>query len=197
MRKIILASSSPRRKKFFTDLFGNNFMVHPSTYEENNNLNIPPEKLAEKHAYGKAKEVASHYKEGVVIAADAFVVLDNKVLGKPKDEEDAFRMLKAQSGKWTKVISGLAVIDIDNNKEYVEHETTKVKMAVVSDDEIKAYIKTKDPLDKAGAFGIQDKGTIFVEKIEGCYSNVVGLPLPRLHKILRKLKIQIFSCANK
>jgi septum formation protein len=193
MRQIILASSSPRRKKMFNDLFGNNFIVHPSSYEENNSLKLPPVKLAEKHAYGKAKDVAKHYKSGVVIAADVFVVLNNKVLGKPKDEEDAFKMLKSQSGKWTEVISGLVVIDIDNKKEYIEHEITKVKMAKVTEEEIRAYIKTKDPLDKAGAFGIQDKGTILVEKINGCYSNVTGLPLPRLHKIFRKIGIKIFS----
>jgi septum formation protein len=193
MRQIILASSSPRRKKFFTDLFGNNFTVHPSSYEENNDLNMPPEKLTEKHAIGKARNVAKHYRTGVVIAADAFVVLNNEILGKPKDEKDAFNMLKEQSGQWTKVISGLAVIDIDNRKEYIEHETTKVLMAKMTDDEIIDYIKTKDPMDKAGAFGIQDRGTIFVEKIEGCYSNVVGLPLPRLHKILRKTGIKIFD----
>ncbi len=193
MRKIILASSSPRRKKFFTDLFGSNFVCHPSSYDENNNLNLTPEMLAKKHALGKARDVAKHYTEGVVIAGDAFVVLNNKVLGKPKDEEDAFNMLKMQSGKTTKVISGLAVIDIDNKKEYIEHETTKIKMTKVTDNEIRFYIKTKDPMDKAGSFGMQDKGAVFVEKIDGCYSNVVGLPLPKLLKILRKLKIKIFE----
>ena len=180
MRKLILASSSLRRKKFMTDLFGSNFIAHPSSYEENNNLNLKPELLAEKHALGKARDVASHYTSGVIIAGDAFVVLNNKILGKPKDEKDAFNMLKKQSEKSTKVISGLAVIDIDNNKEYVEHEITKVKMTKVTDEEILAYIKTKDPMDKAGSFGMQDKGAVFVEKINGCYSNVVGLPLPKL-----------------
>jgi septum formation protein len=193
MRTIILASSSPRRKKFMEDLFGKKFITHPSNYEENNTLKMDPSDLAELHALGKARDVASHYTSGVVIAGDAFVVLDNKVLGKPKDEKDAFDMLKMQSGKSTQVISGLCVIDIDNNKEYVTHEITKVKMSKVSDEDIRSYIKTKDPLDKAGSFGIQDKGTIFVEKIDGCFSNVVGLPLPKLYKILKKIGIKIFD----
>jgi septum formation protein len=192
MTKIILASSSPRRKKLLESIF-DDIIIHPSSYVENNDLDMPPEELAEKHAYGKAKEVSKYYKSGIVIAADAFVVLNNKVLGKPKDEEDAFRMLKLQSGRNTKVISGLAVIDIDNEKEFITHETTKLKMNEMTDEEIRAYIRTKDPMDKAGAFGMQDRGTIFVKKIDGCYSNVVGLPMPKLLDILRKLKIKIYD----
>jgi septum formation protein len=192
MRQIILASSSPRRKKLLSPLI-KNLKIVPSSFEENNSEKINPKKLAEKHAVGKARDVAKKFKSGVVIGADAFVVLDGEILGKPKDEEDAFFMLKKQSGRWTDVISGIAVVDIDNSKEYVEHEITKVKMNRMSDDEIWRYIKTKDPLDKAGAFGMQDKGAVFVERIDGCYSNVVGLPLPRLRKILKQCGVEIFT----
>jgi septum formation protein len=192
VRQVILASSSPRRKRLLEPLF-KDLIIEPSDFEENNYEKISPIKLAHKHALGKAKDVASRHSSGIVIGADAFVVLDGKVLGKPKDEEDAFLMLKAQNGRWTKVITGVAVIDIGKKKEIVEHEITKVKMNRMSDDEIWGYIGTGDPMDKAGSFGMQDKGAVFVEKIDGCYSNVVGLPLPRLRKMLKKCGVEVFS----
>ncbi len=191
MRQIILASSSPRRITLLKDLF-QNLKVRTSKYQENNAEKLNPEKLAEKHALGKARDVASHYNKGIVIGADAFVVLEGEVLGKPKDENDAFLMLKKQNNRWTEVISGVAVIDIDNKKEYIGHEITKVKMNYMADEEIRNYIKTKDPLDKAGAFGMQSRGAVFVERIEGCFSNVVGLPLPRLRKMLKQCGVEIF-----
>lgn len=192
MKQVILASSSPRRKKLLSPII-KNLKIVPSSFIENNSEKIYPKKLAEKQAIGKARDVAKKFKSGIVIGADAFVVLDGEILGKPKGKKDAFDMLKKQNGKWTNVISGVAVIDIDNSKEYVEHEITKVKMNDMNDDEIWRYIKTKDPLDKAGSFGMQDKGAVFVEKINGCYSNVVGLPLPRLRKILKKCGVEVFS----
>jgi septum formation protein len=193
MRKIILASQSPRRKWLMQGIFGDNFEIHVSEYEEDNNLDMEPTKLAEKHALGKAKDVADKHTTGVVIGGDVFVVYQGKVLGKPVDEEDAFNMLKKILGNIVDVISSIAVIDIDNNKEYVKHVITKVKMNSLTDEEILAYIKTGDPMDKAGSFGMQDKGAVVVEKINGCYSNVVGLPLPTLHKILKKIGIKIFD----
>lgn len=192
MRKIILASGSPRRKRLLEPLF-EDLVICPSDFEENNSEKISPVKLAKKHALGKARDVAKKFKNGIVIGADAFVVLNGEVLGKPKNEKDAFLMLKKQNGKWTKVITGVAVIDIENRKEYVETETTLVKMNKMTDREILDYIKTKDPMDKAGSFGMQDKGAVFVEKINGCYSNVVGLPLPRLRKMLKKCGVEIFK----
>jgi len=117
-RQIILASQSPRRQRLLKTII-DDFKVHVSEYEEYNNLDMIPEDVAKKHAIGKARDVAKHYKSGVVIGGDAFVVLDGKILGKPKDEKDAFDMLKKQSGRWVDVIGGLAVIDIDNNKEYL------------------------------------------------------------------------------
>ena len=151
------------------------------------------EEIAKKHSIGKAKDVAKHYNSGVIIAGDAFVVLNNEVLGKPKDEKDAFLMLKKQSGKWISVIGGLCVLDLNENKEYFELVTTNVKIAILTDDEILSYIKTKDPMDKAGSFGMMDLGTVIVEEVQGCFSNVVGLPLPALHKIFREIGIKIFD----
>lgn len=194
MRQIILASQSPRRRDLLKALIGNNFITRPSEYEEDNSLKIPPVELAMKHALGKAKDVAKHYDSGIVIGGDVFVVFNNEVLGKPKDKEEAFRMLKKQSGKKTKVIAGLAVIDIDNNKEYVEYEITDLIMTKLSDKELKGYVNIMNPLDKAGSFAMKpDDGAILVEKVEGCYSNVVGMPLQKLHKIFRKIGIEIFN----
>jgi septum formation protein len=192
-KQIILASQSPRRKYLLSTIIGEEFIICKSNYEEDNKLNINPIELAKKHAFGKANDVAKKFDSGIVIGGDVFVVLDGEVLGKPKDEEDAFLMLKKQQGKETLVISGLAVIDIDNNKTYIEHEVTKLKMSKLNDDEILNYINTKDPMDKAGSFGMQDKGGILVEKVNGSYSNVVGLPLNKLHKIFRKIGIKIFD----
>lgn len=193
MKQIILASQSPRRKKLLETIFGDNFKIHISDYKEINNLDSKPIEIAKKHAIGKARDVAKNYKNAIIIGADVFVFFNKEILGKPKDEQDAFLMLKKILGKWVDVISGLAVIDVQSNKEYVDYELTKVKMAKLTDKEIWAYIKTNDPMDKAGSFGMQDKGAILVEKIDGCYSNVVGLPLPKLHKVLKKLKIDIFN----
>ncbi|MEM4398137.1 MAG: Maf family protein [Candidatus Woesearchaeota archaeon] len=198
MKKIILASKSERRKKLLEDLFGNNLIIHPSNFDENSIKEKNPVKLAKKLALFKAREVSKFYKEGIIIAADTFVVYEKKnkkvILGKPKNQEDAFNMLKMQSGKKTIVVSGLAVIDLYNKKkEYNDYEITKIKMTKMTDGEIRGYIKTGDPFDKAGSYGMQSKGAVFVDKIEGSFSNVVGLPLTKLLKILRKIKINLFE----
>ncbi|MEM2131014.1 MAG: Maf family protein [Candidatus Woesearchaeota archaeon] len=196
MKKIILASKSERRKKLLQDLFGNNLIIHPSNFDENTIKEKNPVKLAKKLALFKAREVSKFYNEGIIIAADTFVVYGNKkfILGKPKNQEDAFNMLKLQSGKKTIVVSGLAVIDLHNKKkEYTDYEITKLKMTKMNDEEIKAYIKTGDPFDKAGSFGMQTKGAVFVDKIDGSFSNVVGLPLTKLLRIFRKMNLKIFD----
>ena len=125
MKEIILASKSPRRKRLLSTILGTNFKVHVSKYVEDNGLDLSPEEIAKKHSIGKAKDVAKHYNSGVIIAGDAFVVLNNEVLGKPKDEKDAFLMLKKQSGKWISVIGGLCVLDLNENKEYLYFTSLK------------------------------------------------------------------------
>jgi len=193
MRPIILASQSPRRKYLMSTIFGDNFKVHASDFDETDDFDSSPEEVAKNNATGKARDVAKHYDSAIIIAADVFVVHENKILGKPKDAEDAFNMLKKQSGKWIDAMSGLCVIDVDNNKEYYETVITKVKMAKLTDEEIRAYVKTGDAFGKAGGFGMQDKAAILVDEINGCYSNVVGLSLPTLHKILKKIGVKIFD----
>ncbi|MEM4397635.1 MAG: Maf family protein [Candidatus Woesearchaeota archaeon] len=192
-KKIILASKSPRRRKLLEDIFGEDIIIHPSNIDENSIKEKDPIRLAKKLAFLKAKEVSKFYDRGIIIAADSFVVYKNKILGKPKDKKDAFNMLKLQSGKKTKVITGLCVIDLNKQKEYLTYDITEIKMTKMHDEEILNYIKTGDPLDKAGSFGMQSKGSIFVEKINGCYSNVVGLPMPKLLKIIRKIGLKIFN----
>jgi|SRR3989338_1816110 len=193
MRKIILASSSPRRKQLLNQLIGNNFEIKPSSYKENNNLNLKPVNLVLHHSLQKAIDVAKDLKEGIVISADTLVFYKNKVLGKPFTEEKAEEMLKKLSNKNIEVITGLAVIDIENKKEIQDYEITKIKIKKLTEKEIKDYIKTKEPLDRAGAFAIQEKGAIFIEKIKGDYLGAVGLPLFKLNKILVSLGISIFD----
>lgn len=193
MRNIILASTSPRRKALLQQLIGDDFEIKESSFEEDNTLDIDPIKLAERHALGKAKDVAQKVDSGIVIGADTFILFEKKVIGKPVTEEKARETLNKLSGNVMEVLSGLAVIDVDDNKEIVDHAITKIKIKKLSQQEIEDYIKSGEPLDKAGAFGIQERGGIFIEKIDGCYFNVVGLPLFKLNNILNKLGVSVFD----
>ena len=193
MRKIILASSSPRRKQLLTQLIGNNFEIKVSSYNENNNLKMSPLKLVLHHSLNKGKEVAKNLKEGIVISSDTLVVYNKEVLGKPITEENAKLMLNKISDKEVKIITGLAVIDIENKKEFLDYEITKVKIKKLTIEEIDSYIKTKEPLDRAGAFAIQERGSAFIEYVKGDYLAAFGLPLFKLNKILEKLSVNIFN----
>ncbi len=196
MRKIILASSSPRRKQLLQDLIGNNFEIIPSSYNEENVPNMDPVKLALHHSLQKARYIAKKLESGIIIGVDTFVVLGNIILGKPYNKENAKKMLMQQSGRNITVVSGLALIDIDNKKEIQDYEITKVKIKKLSEKEINMYIKTGESLDKAGAFGVQGKGALFVERIEGCYFNIVGMPLFRLNTLFQKIGINLVEYNN-
>lgn len=191
-KKIILASSSPQRKALLEQV-GLGFEIIPSSYEENMQLEIEHKKLAMRLAYGKAKDVSEKVKEGLVIGVDTFIILDGERIGKPKNEEDAKRILKKASGKTSEVYSGIAIVDCTTQKSVTDYEVTKVKMREISDEEIDAYIETKEALNKAGAWAIQGLGAVFVERIEGCYSNIVGLPLYCLCRNLEKFGLSVFS----
>jgi len=145
------------------------------------------------NALRKARDVASRFDSGVVIAADTVVLVGRKIIGKPRDIEDAFRTLKLISQKPQWVYTGLAVIDIDNKKTLTDHEKTKIYMYRLTDRQIRKYFKRVSPLDKAGSFDIQGLGSIFINRIEGCFNNVIGLPLAKLAKMLRKLGIDVFA----
>lgn len=190
MRKIILASGSPRRKEIFKKL-GLAFEVETSGYEENMNLPLPPTELACFLSEGKARDVSEKNPETIVIAADTFVVFQNKILGKPKTEREATDMLKMLHGKENDIVTGITILDNSNNKKISFHEITKVFMKEMSEDEINAYVKTGEPMDKAGAYAIQELGAIFIEKIEGDFFNAMGLPIARWARELQKFGVKI------
>lgn len=186
MNKIVLASSSPRRIEILTK-FGLNPTVLKAEIEEKISNGEKPEIVVMGLALGKALSVSKDLeKDRIIIAADTIVVLDNKILGKPSDEEEAYNMLHSLSGKEHKVITGLSIIKVQSNIKIVDYETTYVKFRDLSKEKINNYIKTKEPMDKAGAYGIQGLGEILVEEIKGSYSNVVGLPIGKLDFLLSK-----------
>lgn len=191
--KTILASNSPRRKELLSQI-GVSFEIIPSKFEEQF-VELHPARLVEHFAYMKAADVAAAVKdEALVIGSDTIVCLDEGTalpMGKPKSREDAFDMLKKLSGKQHLVMSGLSIINTVTGESITSHEVTKVKMKELEDSEIEAYISTGEPMDKAGAYAIQGLGSLFVEGIEGDYSNVVGLPLFRLGKMLRHFGVKL------
>lgn len=186
MEKIILASSSPRRKELLNK-YNLDPIIFPANIDESYEKNETPEQIAMSLALEKALWVEKHFKEEeIIISADTIVVLGDEILGKPIDEKQAFYMLKSLSGREHRVITGLSIIKANTNLKVVDFESTSVKFRHISDDKIKRYIDTKEPMDKAGAYGIQGYGQILVETLSGCYSNVVGLPLGRLDLLLNK-----------
>lgn len=184
---IVLASKSPRRKSLLKQL-GLEFEVYESHCDETIDLDIPPEAYAIHLAWLKAENVAGIVDhEAIVIGADTIVVLLGKILNKPKSEKEAFEMLKMLSGFTHTVYTGLCLINSKDRTWLTSYQSTEVTFRELSDDEILAYIKTGSPMDKAGAYGIQDDfGAVFVSHINGCYYNIVGLPLELLYVSLRK-----------
>lgn len=192
MRKIILASASPRRKELLKQI-GLKFTTEPSQFEEEIKPGMKPEKLVKQLSLKKCQIVASRHTNAIVISADTLVVLEGKILGKPRTSENARRMLRSLSGKTHSVITGFTIIDAQSSQSVTRVIKTKVYLKRMEKKEIKAYVKTGEPLDKAGAYGIQELGGIFVEKIEGDYFNVVGLPLFALAEELEKFGIKILA----
>ncbi|MGD9677323.1 MAG: nucleoside triphosphate pyrophosphatase [Vulcanibacillus sp.] len=190
MKKIVLASKSPRRKELLESI-GLNFTVHSSDAEEVFKNDALPWEVVEQLALMKAESISFHYNDAIIIGADTIVVYEDTILGKPKNEMEAFEMLKKLQGQIHQVFSGLALINTSTGFFLVSHRMTKVHMNPLTDDEIHFYINTKEPLDKAGSYGIQGIGSLFIEKIEGDYYNVVGLPLSLLKELLTSLKVDI------
>ncbi len=182
-RKIILASASPRRRELLTQA-GFEFEVITSQVDEIIDPNLTPEKLVMSLAEQKAQAVAASYPECDIIGSDTVVVLDGKVLGKPKDEDDAVRMLCSLSGKTHEVYTGVCIIGGGKTQSFFE--CTRVKFCPLDAAQILSYVATKEPIDKAGAYGIQGKGCVLVEGIEGDYFNVVGFPVSRFCREYKK-----------
>ncbi len=188
MRNICLASSSPRRQQILKEM-GLGFVVkHPVEFKEKLN-GLAPEALVCHNAIGKAMEVSEKYKDSIVVGCDTIVIYNNEILGKPLTPDNAHIMLMKLSGNYHTVISGLAVVDMQKNRELVGCDRTEIKFRDLSEKEINDYVASGEPLDKSGAYGIQKQGGAFVESIEGSFSNVVGLPKELLTKFLAELEV--------
>jgi septum formation protein len=181
---LVLASQSPRRRDLLAAL-GLTFEIHPSEVDETSALSSPGD-LVEELALRKADAIAGQFGDALILAADTIVVLENEVLNKPASPTAAIEMLRRLSGHTHSVYSGLALAHPASGRRRSAHETTTVTFSTMSEEEIAAYVASGSPLDKAGAYGIQDDaGALFIERIEGDYYNVVGLPLRRLYVVLR------------
>lgn len=195
--RIVLASASPRRKKLLAEI-GLEFDVVPSNAEESSDLSkMPIEELVQKNALMKARAVAGNFPEALVIGCDTDIFFKGKLVGKPKNAEDAKKILKEFSNKWHSIVSGIAIINTKTGREITGFEKTNVKVKKLSEKEIAKYIETGEPLDKAGAYGIQGKGRFLIERFEGSYSNIVGLPLEKLVGRLKEFGIRISLCKRK
>jgi septum formation protein len=187
---VILASKSPRRRALLEQI-GLSFSLDPADVDERILPGETPEVYVVRVALDKARVVAGRAKMGIVIAADTIVVIGAAILGKPADAADARRMLSMLSGREHEVVTGLAVMDAASRRSFVRTSVTKICFRKLSEREISAYVATGEPFDKAGAYGIQERGALLVERIEGCYSNVVGLPLSLLGEMLRDFGITL------
>lgn len=187
--KIILASKSPRRKELL-DLLKIKYEIKVSNAEEIIEENLTIEEQAKKLAYIKAKTVFDETEgQRIVIGADTMVIKDGKIYGKPKDETDALKILQELNGKRHQVITGIAILVQKGNeyKEYVDCDITQVYLKNMSEKEIKDWISTGEAMDKAGAYAIQGEFSVFIEKINGNYSTVVGLPIHKVYDILKEI----------
>ncbi len=191
MKTVILASASPRRQELLRQL-GVDFDVIVPDVDESINEVHSFELFVQNLALSKCMNVVDRLRTGIgpnrpeiVIAADTIVVKDG-MLGKPADAGDAFRMLKLLQDSWHEVITGIALYTFRDDVSVTSFESTRVKMRSLSDEDIHAYIATREPFDKAGAYGIQGFGSVIVERIEGCFYNVMGLPLFKLFRILEQ-----------
>ena len=187
---IVLASASPRRRELLAMLGVENFKVIPAVGEEVFSKEMKPYNVVCSLSLAKADEVSKLCPiTDVIIAADTIVVMNGKIMGKPADKTDAFHMLSELSGKTHIVFTGVTVMK--GETAYTEYERTRVHFRDLTEREILSYIETGEPMDKAGAYGAQGIGSLFVESIEGDFFNVMGLPLCRLSKMLEKLGVNL------
>ena len=187
--QLVLASSSPRRKDILEKI-NLKFDIRPSTIIEDYSIGLNPIKMAEYWALEKARSIVPRQKNTIIIGADTIVDLEKKIMGKPANPIEAGKMLKALSGKQHIVHTGVALRCEFLNKEISFVESTKVYFYKLNDDWIDQYVSTRMPMDKAGAYGIQDWSSIFVKKINGCYNNVVGFPLARFIQLIHSNNIR-------
>jgi septum formation protein len=181
--KIILASASPRRAEILRTV-GWPFETLPVNIDESRRDNEGAEAYVRRLARTKAEAAAAQRPGCMIVAADTTVVIDGQILEKPIDNDDAQRMLRLLNNRWHQVLTGVAVIDDENSETKIAHATTEVKFAAMSDDDLKWYVATGEPMDKAGAYAIQGQGARFIERIKGDFFNVVGLPVRLLFELI-------------
>lgn len=190
--KIVLASSSPRRREILEGI-GLQFTIDTSgIVDETIAVGIKPDKIVENLALKKSLAVTQKYQDGFIIGSDTIVVLDDIILGKPRNEEDALNMLMKLQGRTHHVYSGVAVINVSTGERQVTHDVTEVEFRSISENEAIKYIATGEPMGKAGSYAIQGLGAVFIKGIHGDYYNVVGLPLFKLAEILNSYGISIY-----
>lgn len=184
---IYLASKSPRRKKLLEQI-NLKFKIVSVDCEEKIKRNETPVEAVKRISREKLDLAKKQIKNGIIITADTIVVMDKKIIGKPINELDAFKTLKKLSGKTHSVYTGFSLFNTVSKKTIVDYEKTLVTFRKLDDEEIREYITTGSPMDKAGAYGIQDDfGAVFIKKINGCYYNVVGLPLSKVYSTLKRI----------
>jgi septum formation protein len=186
LKPLILASGSPRRKQLLAQI-GIEFSVIQSDIDEDFSLSLPPEAFTEHWAREKAKNVGEKNPDSLIVGADTVVVLNGKILGKPKDETTSFSMLRSLSGKTHEVITGVSFFSMEPQIDVTFNERTFVSFKTLSDSDIHYYIDNYHPYDKAGSYGIQDWFSVHISKIDGCYFNVMGLPLSSFFAQYRRL----------
>lgn len=189
MKPIILASQSPRRREICAQL-GIPFTVCPAQSEAPFDPTLSPQEAVKAIARSKAEEIAATHPGEVVLGSDTVVAIDGVILGKPKTEADAAAMLRSLSGRTHQVLTGVWVVDEDGNGDGFT-SVASVKFADMSDADIAAYIATGEPMDKAGSYGVQGKGSLLVEKLNGDFFNVMGLPVLRLSRMLSQFGINL------
>ena len=191
--EIILASKSPRRKRIL-EIIGLNFIIYPSNIHEHSNLEISPENFAKYWSKKKATSIASDNKDNLIIGADTIVSLNRKILGKPKDKEESYVMLKDLSGETHEVITGITIIHKKMKILKTFSAVTKVSVRNIPDKDIIYYAENYPTLDKAGSYGIQDWFSVWIKRIDGCYYNVMGLPLSKFYKNYILIKNDLYKC---
>ncbi|MDD3297832.1 MAG: Maf family protein [Firmicutes bacterium] len=193
MKRLVLASGSPRRQEVLEQL-GLSFEVIKSDVDEAFPKGYTPEQTAVAVALRKVRYVAKKLKSpALVVGADTIVVLKGEIMGKPVDTGQAFQMIKKLAGEEHTVITGVAVADSESGEERTGYQTTLVKMKDICPERIKRYVSTGEPLDKAGAYAVQGKAAVFIEGIKGCYFNVVGLPITTLDSMFQSLGMDLFQ----
>ncbi len=186
--KLILASASPRRREILTAV-GWDFEQHSADIDETELPDESPADYVQRLAKEKAVAVAADYRNALVLGADTIVVIENQIIGKPKDFDDARRMLQMLSVNWHEVLTGIALVKVTNGnfETKVDLQKTRVKFVELSDEEIEFLIEKGEPFDKAGAYAVQAQAALFIEKIEGDYWNIVGLPVNLVYNLLKEL----------